>query len=214
MKNYLENKYKENFTVEESKIYDNGEKGTYHLAIAYPEKNHEQQFTVKWSEDDIGTFNDDYLNYKWNKEGNKIIKKKLKEVYKEDINFYFNFKVPPGEYDEKMDISTMIKTYPDDVTLEFTYYVFCKNNIDKEKEAKKIYNVIDNMFLDNDISEYSLTVYYINEKDRDNYEENKKYNLDLETSKLYKEGILINYLYMWDSNNVKNIKDIEELFKY
>ena len=108
----------------------------------------------------------------------------------------------------------MIKTYPDDVTLEFTYYVFCKNNIDKEKEAKKIYNVIDNMFLDNDISEYSLTVYYINEKDRDNYEENKKYNLDLETSKLYKEGILINYLYMWDSNNVKNIKDIEELFKY
>lgn len=214
MKNYLENKYDEKFIVEESKIYDNGEKGSYHLATAYPEKNEDHQFTVKWSEDDIGTFKDDYLKYKWNDEGKKAIEKKLKEIYKEDINFYFNFKVKPGEYDRKMDIHSMIKTYPENVTLEFTYYVFCKNNIDKEKEAKKIYKVIENMFLDNNLGEYSVSVYFINEKDRDDYEDNRKYNLDLETSKLYKKGVILNYLYMWDSSNIKNSNDIEQLFKY
>ena len=38
MKNYLENKYEEKFVVEESKIYNNGEKNTYHLAKAHPKK--------------------------------------------------------------------------------------------------------------------------------------------------------------------------------
>ena len=76
------------------------------------------------------------------------------------------------------------------------------------------YKVIENMFLDNNLGEYSVSVYFINEKDRDDYEDNRKYNLDLETSKLYKKGVILNYLYMWDSSNIKNSNDIEQLFKY
>ena len=187
MKNYLENKYEEKFVVEESKIYNNGEKNTYHLAKAHPKKNENCSFTVKWSEDDIGKFKDNYLKYKCNEEGKKYIEKKLKEIYKEEINFYFNFDIVPDQYKNKMDIQSVIKEYPDNVTINFTYYVFCKNNIDKDKESKKIYKVIKDI--------------------------NKKYNLDLDTKELYKKKVIMNYLYMWDSNNIKNSNDIKELFK-
>ncbi|MBU5317430.1 hypothetical protein KQI30_14325 [Clostridium bornimense] len=213
MKNYLENKYEEKFVVEESKIYNNGEKNTYHLAKAHPNKNENCSFTVKWNEEDIGTFKDNYLKYKCNKEGKKYIEKKLKEIYKEEINFYFNFDIVPDQYKNKMDIQSVIKEYPDNVTINFTYYVFCKNNIDKDKESKKIYKVIKDMFLDESLGEYSLSVYFINEKYRSDYENNKKYNLDLDTKELYKKKVIMNYLYMWDSNNIKNSNDIKELFK-
>ena len=50
-------------------------------------------------------------------------------------------------------------------------------------------------------------------EDKKYKQNNKKYNLDLDTKELYKKKVIMNYLYMWDSNNIKNSNDIKELFK-
>ncbi|WP_157055743.1 hypothetical protein [Clostridium sp. DMHC 10] len=212
MEKYIKDAYKEDFVVEvPMKHTDEGGISNYDHAVAYPKKDKSLKFEIDYRG---GKFSDNYMDVKWSKEGSPIVGNKLKEIYGEDISYYFEIKENTNVSTRKMNYQQAIANNPNSGYIKFVYYVFLNGNFNKQKEADKVYQVFKSIILDNKIKTYEFAVYFINSNYKDYYIKNRRNSGELDDEKLYKEGKLLNVIYDTELDNISGVNDILKNFKY
>jgi hypothetical protein len=212
MEKYIKEAYKEDFVVEVPMHHtDEGGISDYYHAVAYPKKDKSLKFEIDYSG---GKLSDTYMDVKWSKEGSIKLGNNLNWTYGEKISYYFELNEETNASTRKMSYSQVIANNPNKGYMNIVYYVFLDGDLNKQKEAEKVYEILKPTVLDNKIRTYELAVYFIDNKYKDYFIKNRTGDGMLDDDNLYKSRKLINVIYSIAVDNIKNKDDLMKRFKY
>jgi len=212
--------YGKEFVVGRPHMTGNPGFGYHYEAKAYPKDNPEIKFTVAYDMNQDGKYGEDYLEQLWMYQGKHDLEIILKKLYGDNFLIYsYSFEYYNREF-KNMNYAEVLKSCDGWVNLWIEYYVFTDKKIDKQVEAKIIYNLLDNLMLKNHLRKYRLIVGY----SPTSYKSNRYFEINYEKSgksveTLRQEGILSNYfdLMYLPKNGPEpkklEISDIVSLFK-
>ncbi|MGL5354121.1 MAG: hypothetical protein ACRDA5_12480, partial [Clostridium sp.] len=212
MKIYLDEKYGKEFVVEKlEKHSSEAESGAGYLAESYAVDDETLRFKVKFDERNDEMYQDSYILKLGSREGQGKLDIYLKELYGEKVNFEYNMTGLMGYENYNVSIEDFINKEKRSGVIKINYYVFTDSDLDKEKEAEKIFEVYEK-FLLNKIEINDLIVRFYNK------DEEKKYTLDEYMYGLMEEEdlkkVLINEVRVSNFKNVTKKEDIMKCFEY
>jgi hypothetical protein len=212
MEKYIKDAYKEDFVVEVPMHHtDEGGISDYYHAVAYPKKDKSLKFEIDYSG---GKLSDTYMDVKWSKEGSIKLGNNLNWTYGEKISYYFELNEETNASTRKMSYSQVIADNPNKGYMNIVYYVFLDEPLNKQKEARKVYEILKPTVLDNKIRTYALAVYFIDNKYKDYFIKNRTDKGYLDDKTMYQNKKIINVIYISNWSKIVNVSDVLKYFKY
>lgn len=215
MEKYIKDTYKEDFVVEVPMMHSSFGLHDYSYAVAYPKKDKSLKFEIDYRE---SKFSDTYMEAKWSKEGKPIVENKLKEIYGEDINYYFKVEERISDTSEsiirKMNYQQVLASNPNICSINLTYYVFLDSQLNKQKEAEKVFEILKSIILDNKLGYYNVSIYFISSQYKDYFTKTNKDIGDFDDDEMYKSGRVLNVIYIAEIDKITNIEDVLKKFQY
>lgn len=213
MASYLAETYNKEFVVESPRITGNEGFG-YRVwqAKAHPKDQPEIEFNVRWDVGEPGAYYDGYLRMLWSAQGKKEIGQYLKELYGQEVPLNYEFSVADKSL-QNLNHSQVISQSKDKIYFSLVYYVLVTGDFDKQKEAEKVFEVLQKYIFSNDIKVYHLIVYYVNPHFKENtLSESNQTDISHHFEQLYKENKLYNYLSLNRKSNIQTPDDIVQKF--
>jgi hypothetical protein len=212
MEKYIKDVYKEDFVVEVPMHHtDEGGISDYYHAVAYPKKDKSLKFEIDYSG---GKLSDTYMDVKWSKEGSIKLGNELNWTYGEKISYYFELNEETNASTRKMNYLQVIANSPNKGYMNIVYYVFLDGPLNKQKEARKVYEILKPTVLDNKIPFYNVSVFFFESKYKNLFFIKDGDDGSLDDDNLYKTKKLLNVIYIGEVDNVTNVDGIVKEFKY
>jgi len=212
---YLEEKYGEEFIMEESTFSKplGDDLGTYRID-SHPAKN--PQLTVRISiSEDMHPMSDDYLDMKWREELNKQFGVIYQELYGsvENYSYMVNVSFPDEAYTQYNIHNTYQEIFEQEHTgignIIFSNVLLNSSN-EMDQQLEKTYKLIQYL-KEQELEYFSVQIEYYNEKlTHEISAKDKKLDYNSFSNKFLKDRVFC-FDYSYDSNNDNSIKQLADI---
>lgn len=219
MTSYLEKKYEKQFIVEKPHLTGNEGTGynTY-MTYAYPKNQPSFRFHVAWDIGEPGEYDDDYLTLLWSAQGKAEIGKYLNDIYDQDILLHFKLNINNTKYKEA-NFSEVIKTNEtrEKGYFSLVYFIFIDGEINKDREAQRIYKVFEHYVSRYQPNTYAILVYFLS-KDyepefRKIFADDERFRAEFQYDELREENKIINLVIIDNERTVNSPEDVKNRFE-